>query len=116
MRNIKANDLKRLLDQNQDLILLNVLSRKEFETEHIPGSHNIPKDEQNFVQQVEKLAGSKDRHIVVYCASKDCQASPTAAKKLTEAGFKNVTDFEGGMAEWKQANFKVESTELAHAR
>ncbi|MGE0352835.1 MAG: rhodanese-like domain-containing protein, partial [Gemmatimonadales bacterium] len=103
MRTIQANDLKRLLDQNQDLILVNVLSRKEFEKDHIPGSHNIPKDEKDFVQQVEKLAGTKDRHIVVYCASKDCQASPTAAKKLTDAGFRNVTDFEGGMAEWKKA-------------
>lgn len=109
MRTVTAKDLKTMLDTNQDLLLLNVLGEEDFEKEHIPGSHNIPESRDDFVTAIERLAGAKDKRIVVYCASKDCQASPKAATKLEQAGFTNVTDFEGGMAEWKLGNFEVES-------
>lgn len=108
MRTINAKALNDLIRQDEDVLLLNVLSQEDFEKEHIPGSHNIPESREDFVSQVEKLAGRKDRPVVVYCASKDCQASPSAARKLTEAGFEHVTDFEGGMAAWKLGNFPVD--------
>ena len=63
----------------------------------------------DFVAAVEGIAGRKARPIVVYCANKICQASPKAAINLERAGFTDVTDFEGGMAEWKEAGYEVES-------
>jgi len=109
MRTISARDLKQRLDKTPELLLLNVLPIEDFEKEHIPGSSNIPEKEADFLKKVEKLAGKNDREIVVYCASKDCETSPRAARELTAAGFTNVTDFEGGMKEWKLAGFEVEA-------
>ena len=109
MKVLRARDLKRLMERDDKLLVINVLDQDSFEKEHIPGSHNIPNAEDDFVKQVERLAGGKNRPIVVYCASKDCTASPTAARKLVEAGFADVADFEGGMAEWKQLALEVES-------
>ncbi len=109
MRTMHAKDLRQMIDQKQDLLLINVLKKEDFDARHIPGSRNVPNESPKFVDQVSSMAGSKTRPIVVYCASASCQASPTAAKKLEQAGFTNVTDFEGGVAEWKEAGFTLES-------
>lgn len=107
MQTIDAQELKRKIDANEDFVFLNVLSREYFDKEHIPGSDNIPYDSEDFVQKVEERAGGKETEIVVYCANTECTASPKAAEKLEDAGFTNVIDFEGGMEEWKDAEYAV---------
>lgn len=105
MRAITRDELHTMLDKNQDFVLINVLPRDAFNKQHIPQSVNIPVGEDDFTEQVEAVAGNKQRTIVVYCASFDCDASPKAAKKLEQAGFDNIYDYEGGTKEWfeKQA-------------
>lgn len=101
---ITKNQLKKKLDQNSNLKLVNVLSEKKFEEKHIPSSINIP------VTEIEKSAPQrldKEDEIVVYCADFECQASPKAAKKLEELGFKNIYDYEGGIDDWQDAGYKI---------
>jgi len=101
MKSISRDDLKQMNEtEHEDFVLINVLSREAFNREHIRTSINIPVDEPSFLEQVEALAGSKDRKIVVYCANFDCDASPKAAKKLEDAGFTEVYDYEGGTKDW----------------
>ncbi len=109
VRTLRAQDLKQLMEQKKDLLVLNVLSQEEYEKEHIPGSANVPNDAPDFTTRVERLAGSKTRPMVVHCASTKCPASTEAVNKLTAAGFTNVSEFAGGMAEWKSAGGKVQS-------
>ncbi len=100
MQTITREQLEEKLENDDDFTLVNVLSHEQFEQEHIPDSINIPMD------QIEETAPDRfdpDDDIVVYCASESCQASPKAAKKLDELGFTNVKDYEGGLAEWKDA-------------
>jgi len=101
MKTLKRNELKEMNDQEQeDFVLLNVLPQDAFNEKHIRTSVNLPYDADDFEETVERIAGSKDRKIVVYCANFDCDASPKAAKKLEEAGFTNVYDYEGGTKDW----------------
>lgn len=84
--------------------LVNVLGHEAFTEQHIPGSINIPMgDEADFEARFDK---SKD--IVVYCASTDCDASPTVAKRLAERGFENVYDYEAGIKDWVAAGHRVQ--------
>src|SRR5690625_7892017 len=71
-----------------------------FNKEHIRSSVNVPVDEDNFTSRVEQIAGSKEREVVVYCASFDCDASTRAAEKLQQEGFTQVYDYEGGTKDW----------------
>ncbi len=89
--------------KHEDFVLINVLPPEEFRKDHIRTSINIPQGKPDFTELVELAAGAKDRPIVVYCANFDCPASTNAAKKLDEAGFERVYDYEGGTADW-QAN------------
>jgi rhodanese-related sulfurtransferase len=108
MNTMNAKQLKDHLQRQDPPLLLDVLPQESFRQEHIPGAANVPVKREDFLSSVEGIAGNKSREVVVYCASKDCDASPTAARKLEEAGFENVTDFEGGLADWKQAGYAVE--------
>ena len=108
MQTLSTEQLKEMRDGNEDFTFLNVLPEEYYRKQHIPGSENIPEKDKNFVQRVEQQAGSKDRKIVVYCANTECSASPNAAKKLEEAGFTNVLDYEGGTQAWKDAGLPIE--------
>lgn len=101
MKAITRDDLKTMNEtEHEDFVLINVLPREKFNEQHIRTSVNVPVDNDDFVQTVESVSGSKDRKIVVYCANFECDASPQAARKLEDAGFKQVYDYEGGTKDW----------------
>ncbi|QBQ56567.1 rhodanese-like domain-containing protein [Nitrosococcus wardiae] len=107
MKTLTRNELNAMLEQHEDFLLINVLSEDAFRQAHIPGSYNIPAADKNFIHKVEQKAGSKDKKIVVYCASFDCSASPSAAKQLEQASFTQVYDYEGGTKDWKEGGYPV---------
>ncbi len=107
METIKADELKRRMDHNDDLLVLDVLPSEEHDKQHIPNAKNIPLKRDDFIDEVENAAESKVQQVVVYCANTGCDLSPKAAKQLEEAGFKNVVDFKGGIEEWKEAGYGV---------
>ena len=101
MKTLTRDELKDMNEaQHEDFVLINVLPRDTFNEQHIRTSINIPVDDDNFTELVEKVAGGKERKIVVYCASFECTASPKAAEKLEQAGFTQVYDYEGGTKDW----------------
>lgn len=103
MQTIDRNTLKRMNgEQDKDFVLVNVLSPEQFNEKHIRTSINIPLEQDDFADKVAEVAGSKDRDVVVYCASTDCDASPKAAEKLEQAGFSHIYDYEGGTRDWFQ--------------
>lgn len=103
MTPINRDDLKTMNEgTHEDFVLINVLPRDAFNAQHIRTSINIPLEEEDFTQKVEAVAGSKERKIVVYCASFDCDASSQAANHLEAAGFTQVYDYEGGMQDWRE--------------
>lgn len=109
MKTIDTSQLKEMKQRNGGLVLVNVLPKEQFDKEHIPDSQNVPVAAEDFEQQIGQLAGGKDEPVVVYCASEECDASPTAAKKLDAEGFTAVYDYEAGMRGWKQAELPVEN-------
>lgn len=101
-------EMKKMMSEHPDGLYVNVLDTAAYEKSHIPGTVNIPVSSDDFINEVQLKAGGKDRRVVVYCASSDCQASPEAAKKLEAAGFTNVIDFENGLAGWLKAGYKLD--------
>jgi rhodanese-related sulfurtransferase len=87
------------VDPSKGYALVNVLSPESHADEHIPQSINIPHGEEGTFEQ----KFDKDKEIVLYCASPQCDASPKAAETLALRGFSAVADFEGGLSVWKDA-------------
>ncbi|MGJ0483332.1 MAG: rhodanese-like domain-containing protein [Methylomicrobium sp.] len=111
MNSLTRDELKKMQDNREDFLLLNVLSEDSFHKGHIPGSKNAPVSGSQFLQKVASLAGpqGKDRPIVTYCAGFHCNASREASNHLTTAGYKRVSAFEGGMEDWINAGYPIES-------
>ncbi|MDX1535974.1 MAG: rhodanese-like domain-containing protein [Candidatus Spechtbacterales bacterium] len=110
-KTISAKDLKQKLDSDEEFLLVDVLSEASYESMHIPGAINVDVHQDDFMEKMkEKTDGDKEKEIVVYCASPQCQASPSAAQKLVDAGYENVSDFEGGLSGWKEAGYDLEGS------
>lgn len=100
MKTISTDELKALKDQNADLTLVNTLGADAFEKTKIPGAINVPLDSDDFATRVEQEAGGKDKPVIVYCASQQCNSSEKAAEKLEAAGFTAVSRYTDGAAAW----------------
>ncbi len=110
MNELKKEELKRMLDAKEDFALVNVLPEQYFNREHIPGSINVSVHDPGFLEKFMEAVPDKARKVVVYCASFECTASPTAAAKLRKAGYKNVLDYEGGIKGWKEAGYPLQAS------
>jgi rhodanese-related sulfurtransferase len=102
MKTITTHDLKALKGQDGHLTLVNTLAADAFQKTTIPGAINVPLESDDFATRVEKQAGGKDKPVVVYCASQQCNSSEKAARKLESAGFTDVSRYTGGAAAWQQ--------------
>lgn len=101
MKTLTRDELKKMNEvEHEDFVLINVLPKEKFLEKHIRTSINVPVDSSDFSDTVEKIAGDKQRKLVVYCANFDCDASNQAADQLEKAGFDSVYDYEGGTKDW----------------
>ncbi|MDY6761871.1 MAG: rhodanese-like domain-containing protein [Candidatus Nanohaloarchaea archaeon] len=104
METISTDELATHKAEN-DVILVDVLSREHFEDSHIPGAINIPMD--HVAEKAPDLF-TKNQKIVVYCADTECGASVQAAETLEEHGFEHVMDYEAGKDGWESAGHHLE--------
>ena len=100
MDTVTREELKWILDNEDDFVLINVLPREYFEKQHIEGSINIPIRDKNFDKKVLKRIPDKNKRIVVHCANTKSKASPRAARRLIKLGYNNVHGYGGGIKEF----------------
>lgn len=110
-RTITRDQLHSKIERGDDFVLLETLPPKSFANGHLPGARNLPVEE--IGQRASELIPSTDSEVVVYCASRSCDASEKAATKLTELGYTNVLDYVDGKADWKEAGLPMEKSEAA---
>lgn len=106
METISAQKIKEKKDKGDDFVLIDVLPKEKYESQHLPGAINIPVNE--IEDRIKEEVPEKDKEIVVYCANTKCQASPKAAEKLEDLGYTDVKDFEEGLAGWQEAGYEFE--------
>uniref|UniRef100_UPI00404974F6 rhodanese-like domain-containing protein n=1 Tax=Flavobacterium sp. TaxID=239 RepID=UPI00404974F6 len=75
----------------------------EFSEGHLENALNIDVTADDFDAKVATL--DKEKPVMVYC--KLGGRSSKAATRLKELGFKNITDLEGGIMNWKSENKKI---------
>jgi len=102
---ITLHELKNLLEKDHEKVLLiDVRSKEEFETQHIPGSVNIPASELKELEQ-----NSTERKTIVTICNHGGNRSQNAAQAFRDSGAKNSHYLEGGTAGWFDQETKVSS-------
>lgn len=108
MKNLVAKDIKQKIQNNEDVILIDTLSKESFCAKHIPGSINMPTDE--IKKYAEYVLPDKNQNLIVYCANTTCLKSVHAKEKLIELGYKNVLHYPEGLSGWLKDGFKLVGT------
>ena len=92
---ISMEDAKKILDEKEGYVIVDVRRQDEYDEGHIPGAILIP-NESIGEDEIEELP-DKDQLILVYCRSG--RRSKEASQKLYDMGYKNVFEF-GGIVDW----------------
>lgn len=93
---ISAKEAKKMMDENEDIIILDVRTEDEYQEGHIEGAILIPDNE--ITEKAEDILADKSETILVYCRSG--RRSANASKELSDLGYTNIYDF-GGINDWE---------------
>ena len=96
MKEITVEELKQMIDNQEDFQLIDVREEFEYETSNIEGE-NIPLGE----ILLEKDKVSKDKPVVVHCRSG--KRSAQAILLLEKEGYTNLSNLQGGILAWRDA-------------
>jgi rhodanese-related sulfurtransferase len=103
MKLITRDELRGKLERGDDFKLVMTLSAPAYRAKHIPTSIQLetPADTLAALDPADE--------IVVYCSDIYCAASIYAYRFLERAGFKRVRRYAGGIADWEEAGYPLES-------
>ena len=88
----EASDVRRMMDDGEPLVVIDVRERHEYEAGHLVDAVHIGKGV--IERDVEKHDFADDARIVLYCGGGF--RSAIAAKSLQDMGWTNVTSLWGG--------------------
>lgn len=106
-KNIDTPEFLSKLENEKGFILIDVRSAEEFNGKgkgqrslhgykHLKNAVNLSSD--MLEENIEEIMKYKDSEVIVYCSHS--RRSPYCSQILTDAGFTNVTNYSGGIAEF----------------
>lgn len=103
---IKGEDILKLADYDEELVILDVRNNASRKKGNITWSESFSAKKSAF-QQINKKITDKGTTIVVY-GDKNSVTASTSARKLIAQGYKNVYWFKGGWPEWKAKKLRID--------
>jgi molybdopterin/thiamine biosynthesis adenylyltransferase/rhodanese-related sulfurtransferase len=93
---------KQRKEGRQDLTLIDVREKIEWNEGFIPGARHVPRGYLEL--QIEEAVPDKEQTVVLYCAGG--VRSLMAGQTLQQMGYTNVISMAGGFGQWKGSGFK----------
>ncbi len=92
---VSMNDIEKIMNENENYIILDVRTIEEYNDGHIPSAICIPNEtiDENVVNKIP----NKEQLILIYCRSGN--RSKQATIKLKDLGYLNLIEF-GGIIDW----------------
>ncbi len=106
---LTAYEVRDRLNRTPAPLLVHVLPPEHFAARRIEGAINLCSYESAFVRKLQERAPDPDQAIILYGEGEPSLDSADAAQKLELAGYKNITDFRGGLRAWEEAGFYIVS-------
>ena len=91
---ISQKEAKSLMDNNKNIVILDVRTKKEFDEGHIKGAINIPVETIGSIPPAQLR--DKKQMILVYCRSG--RRSKNSSQKLIDFGYTSVIEIGGIMS------------------
>lgn len=108
VKNVTPEDVKKMLDAKQAVVIVDNRPAEEYEKEHIPGAIRLNSDDLLENSKLAADAGLKtDDVIVVYCNGELCWRSPAVASMLKCLGYKNINWLRSGLPGWIKKGYET---------
>lgn len=101
---IGIDELKKQMEQDKKLLLIDVRTPEEFAQGRIPGAVLVPLQE--LEAKIIKAVPDKNTYFIVYCRSG--RRSTVAANTLKKMGYTNFRNYKGSFNEWVKKGNMVE--------
>ncbi|MDF1795239.1 MAG: rhodanese-like domain-containing protein [Coxiellaceae bacterium] len=95
------NHVKAWLDQDEDMLLIDVRERVEWDNGHLPNAIYLGKG--ILERDIETIVPDNATKLVLYCGGG--YRSALAADSLQKMGYSNVVSMDGGYRQWAEANY-----------
>ena len=93
-RSVSMQEAIAMMETEDNYILLDVRTKAEYASGHVPGALLLPNEE---INGEPALLPDKNQRIFIYCRSGN--RSKQAARKLADLGYQNIVEF-GGINSW----------------
>jgi rhodanese-related sulfurtransferase len=100
---VTAKNFKKIIESDNEFVLLDVRSDAEFNAAHLPGALHVERGRIEWV--VPNIIKNTDRTIYVYC--QDGRRSGFATERLIEMGYTNTSQIADGFEGWVNAGYYV---------
>jgi phage shock protein E len=102
---ITARALLDRIESGTAPVILDVRSRAEFESGHVPGARHVPF--WRISRRIRELSVRADAELVVYCGHGP--RAFLAARALRRRGFTRITYLDGHFSKWRAAGLREEN-------
>ena len=102
---IDTEGLKKMLDTNAVMTVIDARNPEEYQEVHIKGAINVPVKQWDAAAN--RLPADKSARIVFYCNGIKCGKSKKAAQKALKLGFDNVFVYAEGMPVWEEKGMPI---------
>lgn len=98
---VKVLTTAELREQYEQVSIVDVRSKFEYDVVHIASAANVPLADASFLTDLEAVRAKDDpRPLVFYCNGHTCSKSYEAARKAASGGYQNVYAYDGGIFPW----------------
>lgn len=102
---ITTDELKKLLDDNAPMTIIDARNPVEYQEVHIKGAISVPA--KDFAAHVADLPADKNARLVFYCNGVKCGKSKKAALKAAELGYTDILVYKEGMPVWEEKGMPI---------
>lgn len=107
IESLTLDDFAQKVLSSDQVMILDVRSKTDYITSHIPNSVSIPSYELG--TRTDELELFRDWEIIIVCNSTDCQEIAAAVRTLKTNGFEKLFFLEGGFAAYAAADLSTAS-------
>ncbi len=103
---LSAEQVLETLISEQPPLLVDARIRQDREYGYIESSINLPDIDTNCQSLARTISKNKNKAIIFYCNGVQCGRSVISIKIARSCGYKNLSWFRGGFAEWKEKGYQ----------
>ena len=104
---INVDEAKWMFDEG--VTFIDVRNPRFFARRHVPGAHHLDM-KGGFTRETLADVAEKDQPIVIYSSGIKCGRAYRAAVQAVSWGYTRVYYFRGGIVDWKDVHYPIEST------